>query len=393
MRSPTQSHIAAAGSHRTPRIAFAGPIAEKGKPAIGGYEAANRRTIDLLRQCRQDVLELPYPVAQGSVIRKSAIYARGFAGIAGALLRRRHDWDILHITPHLRQFLPAEALLVRMARRLGKRVLLDLRAGTLISGYNERGPHYRGAFQRFLASADLLAVEGQCYSPFVRQWSDKPVFYFPNYVVQRDAMRHRPREAPGEAGCIRLTTLGRIVPAKGVELALDLTEHLQSAGSPVHLEIIGSGEAAYVERLKLASRSLPVQFAGGLPPAEVAERLASRHFFIFPTAHPGEGHSNALTEAMAAGLVPICSDHGFNRDIVGLSGVILPKTASAADYARAVSKIGCDDRAWSKASKEALERVQSHYTDRIVIPQLIDAYLRLTSPEDAADLGSLRSAA
>jgi glycosyltransferase involved in cell wall biosynthesis len=395
MRVHAQSPIAPAqdGSHRAPRIAFAGPIAEPGKAAAGGYEAANRRTIDLLRQCGRHVLEFPYPVAHGSVIRKSSTYARGFAGIIAGLLRRRHDWDILHITPHLRQFLAAEAVLARAARRLGKRVLLDLRAGTLISGYNERGAHYRGAFQRFLAGADLLAVEGLCYSPFVRQWSDKPVFYFPNYVVQRDAAPHRSRQSPGEAGCIRLTTLGRIVPAKGVELALDVTEYLQSTGVPANLEVIGSGEPAYVERLKLRSRSLPVEFAGGLPPAEVAERLAGRHFFIFPTAHPGEGHSNALTEAMAAGLVPICSDHGFNRDVVGSSGVVLPKTAGIGDYAEAISKIGRDDRLWSKASKAAMERVHSHYTDRIVIPQLIDAYTGLMRPQDAADRGPLRSAA
>jgi glycosyltransferase involved in cell wall biosynthesis len=390
MRFPTQSSIPPAAS---PRIAFAGPIAEAGKPAIGGYEAANRRTIDLLRQCGRDVLEFPYPVAHGPVIRKSGIYARGFAGIIGGMIRRRHDWDVLHITPHLRQFLAAEAMLARMARKLGKRVLLDLRAGTLISGYNERGARYRGAFQRFLASADLLAVEGLCYAPFVGQWSDKPAFYFPNYVVQPGAARRRPRETPGEAGCIRLTTLGRIVPAKGVERALDLTEHLLSTGTPAHLEIIGSGEPAYVDKLKLRGRSLPVEFAGGLPPAAVEERLAGRHFFIFPTSHPGEGHSNALTEAMAAGLAPICSDHGFNRDVVGNCGIVLPKTAGVGDYAAAVRHIGCDDRAWSNASKAAVERVHTHYTDRIVIPQLIDAYSRLMRPEDAANRGLLRSAA
>jgi len=57
------------------------------------------------------------------------------------------------------------------------------------------------------------------------------------------------------------------------------------------------------------------------------QRLIANHFFfVSDDLTIGEGHSNALTEAMDAGLVPICSDHGFNRDVIGNCGFLLPAT-------------------------------------------------------------------
>ena len=385
--APTQS------SEVRPRIAFVGPIAEPGKPAGGGYEAANRRTIDLLRQRGVTVLEFPYPVAGGSVARKSATYALRFAEIAAKLMWQKTAWDILHITPHLRQFIVAEAWLCQVAQKLSRPVFLDIRAGTLISDYQERGRLYRHALEQFLARADLLAIEGLAYASFVRQWCDREVFYFPNYVVHKDELKNISRPSPDQAGAIKLVTVGRLVPAKGVELAIDLTEHLQRSGSGVDLEVIGTGEPAYVERLKARSQSLPVNFTGALPASDIFRRLTARHFFIFATTHFGEGHSNALTEAMALGVVPICSDNGFNRDVVGNAGTVLPKASSVELYANAVRTLCSSDKAWLSGSLEASGRVHCNFTDQIVLPQLLETYQRLARNNTASAHQSLRSAA
>ena len=44
------------------KILYFGPIAESGKPALGGFEAANRKNIDKLRQLRIDVEEFSNPI-------------------------------------------------------------------------------------------------------------------------------------------------------------------------------------------------------------------------------------------------------------------------------------------------------------------------------------------
>jgi glycosyltransferase involved in cell wall biosynthesis len=356
-----------------PRIAIVGPIAEPGKSAGGGFAAGNRRTIDQLRKEGIEVIEFAYPEISGSLLYKSAAYGLRFAEIAGRLVRTRRDWDILHITPLLRHFIAAEMLLCRIPKKLGKSLFLDLRAGTLIRGYHERGRAYRRALARLIGEATTVAVEGEQYTEFVRQWTNSKIFYFPNYVVWQTAYSSPGNRRPVQSNHLHLVTLGRIVPEKGIEVAIELVAKAQTSGIRATLDIIGTGDAAYIAQLKARCRSLPVHLTGPLPPHQIVERLSLSHFFIFPTTHRGEGHSNALTEAMALGVVPICSDNGFNAAVVGGAGAILPKTAAAPEYLRVIRNI-MNNGSWSTLSKCAADRVKRHYCHLVVLPNLINFY-------------------
>ena len=361
-------------SHTLPRIAFVGPIAEFGKPARGGFEAANRRTIDLLRNQGVEVIEYRYPVVEGSLLRKSAAYGVRFTEIATKLIQSRGAWDILHITPLLRQFISAETLICEIPKKLARPLFLDLRAGNLIKVYKKRGKLYQRTLSRLIGNADVLAVEGKEYIDFARPWSKGQIFYFPNYVTWKNAFEPIKKASPEEAGELRLITLGRIVPRKGIGLAIELLKLFLESGIKANLDIIGSGETAYVEKLKTICRSLPVNFTGALPPGEIVRRLSERHFFIFATTHRGEGHSNALTEAMALGVVPVCSNNGFNSDVVGDAGLILPEGSSAQDYLDAISRILSRGNGWEMLSHQARRRVLLNFSNQIVLPKLIEEY-------------------
>ena len=90
------------------------------------------------------------------------------------------------------------------------------------------------------------------------------------------------------------------------------------------LEIIGTGEPAYVEMLVARTRDLPIVWHGALTPGEVRSHLAAAHFFVFPTVHRGEGHSNALTEAMASGHACVSYDISVVREVLGDTGLLVP---------------------------------------------------------------------
>lgn len=364
-----------------PRIAFVGPIAEPGKPSRGGFATANRRTIDLLRTEGVKVIELAYPMAAGSLVRKSAAYGLGFTRIAAQLIRLRNDWDILHITPLLLQFLSAETLLSQLPRRFAKSLFVDLRAGTLISGYHERGDRYRKMLARFIGRATTVAVEGPQYIEFARQWASGDVFYFPNYVIWDARFDRHDRTDPVKSGCIRLVTLGRITPEKGIEIAIDIVSEAVRSGLPVSLDIIGGGSHDYIAYLKNICRGLPVNFTGPIAPSKIADHLDSSHFFIFPTIYPGEGHSNALTEAMASGVIPICSDHGFNGDVVGDAGIILPATATGSDYLATLKNIAHSGR-WETLSRSATNRIKARFSHSEILPNLLEAYRNTYKRQD-----------
>lgn len=358
------------------RIAYCGPIAQPGRPARGGYESANRRLIDDLRLRGAEVLEFAYPLALGSKFAKGTAYARRFAGIALELAQQRRRFDMLHLTPLYREFIYPEALLCLVAWSLGKRVTLDIRAGSFVRHYENRGAAYRKLVDVLMARADILAVEGREMMPFAQARHEGPILYLPNYVNPRADQTRLSADLSSDS--VRIAFLGRVVPEKGIETAIGTIEALRARGLPAQLEVIGDGNPDYVNALKCRTVNLPVTWHGLLAPDAIRAALAAAHFFIFPTRHFGEGHSNALTEAMAEGVVPICSDHGFNRSVVGETGEVLSRDAGAADYADAIAAIWSNG-GWPELSAAAHKRVARHFTGEVVVADLIGCYAGVPS--------------
>lgn len=352
-------------------VAYCGPIAPRGEPARGGYEAANRRLIDDLARAGITVVENPYPSQRGSRLAKLLGYGVGFAKLAVRTLLLAGRWNVFHITPLRDQFAWPEALLCRLAGLRGAKIVVDLRAGTLADSLASPRRYRRAALVDMLRRADGICVEGLEYLQLVAPFAQNP-FYLPNYVdaARIGFVRAAPDAAP------RLVFLGRIVPEKGIEVALDCVRMLRRRGIDPALSVIGQGEDAYMAELKAGAADLPVQWLGAVPHGQVQEKLAGSHFFVFPSTHYGEGHSNALTEAMSQGLVPVVSDNGFNRGVVDLAGVVLKKDATGADYADAIIGI-LEKGEWASRSTAARERVAEQYSGHKLVPALIDRYRAL----------------
>jgi glycosyltransferase involved in cell wall biosynthesis len=364
-------------------VAFIGPIAEEGEPARGGFESANRRTITLLRQHGVEVLELSYPVARGPTWIKTLRYVQGFVQIALSLLRRAGTFQLVHITPLRRQFILPEMLLCRLAHMLKKRLLLDLRAGELVSSYHERGMLHRKCLAMMVATADVVGSEGSCYVPFlVETLKASRVVYLPNFTTIPKTRNESRFEDLDHR--INIVMLGRVAPEKGTGLGIEIVRLLCNANVPARLTIIGAGAPAYIDFLVEHGRDLPVLFTGSLTPLEIEARLSKEHIFLFPTRHCGEGHSNALTEAMAAGLVPVCSDHGFNGDVVGDCGFIVPADATAEDYAAVLLAVIRSPNLLKELSIRARSRTERLFSDARVIPLILTQYKLLIEPAPAA---------
>ena len=107
--------------------------------------------------------------------------------------------------------------------------------------------------------------------------------------------------------------VGRLAEVKGVDRLLTVWAALSKGDSAVLL-LVGDGPLredleATVQRLHLQSC---VKFLG--PQAEVSPFYAIADLFVLPSR--SEGMSNALLEAMVAGLPSIASDVGGNREVI-----------------------------------------------------------------------------
>ena len=356
-----------------PTVYLCGPIAETGKPAKGGFQSCNRRTIDALAGQGVDVRTLPYAQPETRGLRKALEYALGFTKLALQVIACKRG-SILHLTGLYGPFIQAEIVLIHLAHLRGCRCIYDLRAGSGELHYRQRGALYRASFDHALRSVDLVMVEGHKLTGFVESITGRAPVFFPNHI-DAGAMPARPG-ANGAAKTAVIGYAGSLNPEKGIRLILEASRVLAAEGFDVEVRLAGIGPAAFVDELRSAYADLRIAWLGAVPADQVLALFSAAHFFVFPTEHRGEGQSNALTEAMACGSVPIASDHGFNASVVGDCGAVLPPKSDAKAYGRALREIW-DGGRWGELSARSQRRIREHFSSPAVIAGLLVQYRSL----------------
>jgi len=354
-------------------VMFCGPIPLPGATPVGGYQACNVRTIAALRKGGTVVHELNYPVPAGGALAKLGGYLLGYLSLyrqIARLARTHPEAGIFHLTGLYKHFAACEILLLLQAKKYGLKTIYDIRAGAMHKHYARLGPVYRWLFRYLLRNADQIMIEGMDYAPFVAQTTQGTAFYLPNHIDTTNLPARMPYDATTP---LRLVYVGRVTLEKGVATAVQTAGLLQASGLACELIIIGPGEAKLISSLTLDYPHVEVQWRGALPAAQVLVALGNAHIFLFPSRHFGEGHSNALTEAMAMGCVPVATDNGFNRTVIGDTGIVLPSDADASSYASAISALWREGRL-PALSRAAMERTQQLFSTEQAISRLQQAY-------------------
>lgn len=138
--------------------------------------------------------------------------------------------------------------------------------------------------------------------------------------------------------------------------------------------IYGSGpaEAAVEEILSTQGVGLPIQYAGRVDSEQMQARLLENHAIVLLSDY--EGLPVALMEAMACGVVPICSrmDSGIPELVThSVQGLLVNDRGD--EFVKAVRHLREDPHLWSRLSQAARSKVANEYAhDRCV-----DAWVEL----------------
>ncbi|CAN5366004.1 hypothetical protein BH11MYX1_BH11MYX1_20580 [soil metagenome] len=144
----------------------------------------------------------------------------------------------------------------------------------------------------------------------------------PAVDVAKIAMRSPdPRSSP-----LRILSSGRLVWVKGYDYLLRAFAILAARGVAFRADILGDGELYSPLRFSIADLGLQdrVFLAGGVAPADVLTRLATTDVFVLSSLE--EGISNAVLEAMAAGVPVVTTKAGGMAEAVtdGIEGFMVP---------------------------------------------------------------------
>ncbi len=162
--------------------------------------------------------------------------------------------------------------------------------------------------------------------------------------------------------------VGRFVPKKNIETMLEAFAcYSREAGAQARpLVMIGSGPLRpELDRLcdRLGITGL-VQFTGFLAAPQVSARLASGLALVLVSAE--EQWGLVINEALAVGLPVIASFEVGAREalVCNLANGFIVQSASAADIAHALQRIGTDEALWRKMSVVSRERSRLADSDR-----------------------------
>ncbi len=172
----------------------------------------------------------------------------------------------------------------------------------------------------------------------------------------------------------RFISIGRLVHDKNVEVLL----HAMAALPSAELTLVGDGPhegalRALADRLGVSGQ---VRFLGAM--SDVTPELLAHDAFLTASVH--EGLSNALLEALAAGVIPIAADASGVHDLIedGRTGFIVgqPTPEGFAGAMASVAAMTAPERL--AMSRAAYAKAASGFAIDEVAGRLLDIFARAT---------------
>jgi phosphatidylinositol alpha-1,6-mannosyltransferase len=200
----------------------------------------------------------------------------------------------------------------------------------------------------------------------------------------------RPRPLDGAPDRpLRLVTVARLSPEKGLADLLRAVASLAADGAAVTLTVAGSGPdeqrlAALADELGVGDR---VRFAGFVPhgPALVAV-LDEADVFVLPSRSEGLPHS--VAEAMARGLPVVATAIGGIPELLGDGSGVVVAPGDPAALAEAIGALQADPARRAGLSASSLRRVRRFEPEAQLAEfcaRLTDAYPQLSAVCDRTE--------
>ena len=314
-------------------------------------------------------------------------------GVLLSLFRRRKQYDILHA--HL-AFAPA-LVGAMLARLLGKRAIVKFgTSGThgeiAISQRKLRG-RVRLALLRRWTDMSIVLDKGMEQELIAAGFPAERVLRMDNGIDEKpfsDLPRVVAKQDLKVEGRTVILYTGRLIALKMLPTLLQALYQAVQSCPQLYLLIVGQGpeRTALEQQVRQLGLSNHVNFVGNVQ--NVRPYLAAADIFVLPSST--EGISNALLEAMAAGLACIASAVGGLPEMLddGACGILV-EPGNVEQLSETLIRLTQDPLEIKRLGNAAHERILTRYSFSVVGDEYQKLYARLLQNTPSRTLGSKTS--
>lgn len=295
------------------------------------------------------------------------------------LVGHRHEYDIIHI----HQLAHHAFASVVAARLLGKKSLIKIGNSGLASDIRvmEENRQVWGTKQMLPKTREcdcVIAISGLIEQELLENgFCPDQIVRIPN-GVEVDPIK--PKSDYSIAGEVALTYVGRLHWQKGPDLLLGVLRKITELRPGLRWQLTMLGTGPLFARLEQQAQEYGiadrVKFCGIVD--NVPDYLAKTDIFVLPSR--AEGLSNALLEAMAAGLPCMATDIAANAEVIqdGYNGLLTPEGNEGA-MAQALLRLIEDETLRAQLGEQARRTAVEHYSLDAVVDRYIELYQSLLS--------------
>jgi glycosyltransferase involved in cell wall biosynthesis len=263
-----------------------------------------------------------------------------------------------------------------IAAAVKRPLILDIRGGAFVPWLESIGWLERAMAHWMLSHAEAILGQGIAVVTYLRPRYGDKVHHFPNFVRSG----YLPLSVETRCTQVQLGVIfvGYCYAGKGVFELVEGCARAVHLGLSLRLTLVGAESPdfeSYLDNFPLPV-GLRVNRCGALGFDEVQSLLASHDIFCFPTRHSGEGHPNAITEAMAHALVIVTTRHGFIPELLDNSAAYFVHPASAHALADTLVHINNNREEARRKASNARSAVQERYMEAHVLGELAELYRR-----------------
>lgn len=259
-----------------------------------------------------------------------------------------------------------EMVCARIAKAHGRKWIIHFRCTVPNTTRSAIG---RMLLKRICTLSDLIIALNEQSEKFLKACTHTTIAMIPNFVEESQICEER---------CIadelrRIVYIGGVVAEKGCADIIETAKQFPG----IEFRLVGTASVAMREAARGVENVALVRETDNVG---VQKELEWADAFLFLSRYDGEGFSNALAEAMAAGLPCIVTDWAANADMIEHQGGVVVPIGSVEATVNAIRAIQ-PKHVREAQSQFNIRKMRECYSAHAVLNQYVDAYEALIENE------------